>query len=160
MRAFLLFLSSLITLLTFKSYAYVGDSVSQHTPLSKHAFQIDTPKGFVSGILLVSENDEYINGSMINEFGVSAIDFSYSKKKQKVKLLSVVSFLNKWYIKQVLKNDIMFCLHVLFDTPYKKNHGYEVVRTIDSVSITNPKRQLKYSFSPLTLSPNEDDTEK
>lgn len=136
------------------------DSVMQSSPLQKHTFQIETSNGFVSGILLVSEDDENINGSMINEFGVSAIDFSYSKKKQKVKLLNVISFLNKWYIKHVLKNDIKFCLHVLYDVPFKKKHNYEVVHTVDSITIINNKRHLKYTFSPLTISTNEDDTEE
>lgn len=160
MRAFLLFLSSLIALLTFNLSANEVDSVMQASPLQKHTFQIETSKGFISGILLVSEDDENINGSMINEFGVSAIDFSYSKKKQKVKLLSVVSFLNKWYIKQVLKNDIKFCLHILYGTSFKKKHNYEVIRMVDSVTIINNKRHLKYTFSPLTNSTNEDDTEE
>lgn len=160
MRAFLLFLSSLVALLTFNLRANEVDSIMQSSPLQKHTFQIETSNGFISGILLVNESDEYINGSMINEFGVSAIDFSYSKEKQKVKLLNVISFLNKWYIKQVLKNDIKFCLHVLYNTPFKKKHNYEVTRTIDSVTIINNKRHLKYSFSPLTIPTNEDDSEE
>jgi len=137
------------------------DSVNKQNQLYRYAFQIETPNGFVSGIMLVNENDENITGSMINEFGVSAIDFSYSRDKQKVKLLSVVSFLNKWYIKQVLKNDIKFCLHVLFGIPFKKKHSYEIIRNLDCVEIINTKRHLKYSFSPLTNSTNNtDDTEE
>lgn len=160
MKAFLLFLSSLIVFPAFNLGATEVDAVMQVTPLRKYAFQIETAGGFVSGILLVSEDDENINGSMINEFGVSAIDFSYSKKRQKVKLLNVVSFLNKWYIKQVLRNDIKFCLHVLCDTPFKRRHDYDVVNTPDSVTIINNKRHIKYSFSPLTITANEDGTEE
>ncbi len=111
--------------------------------------------------MLVSDNNENITGSMINEFGVSAIDFSYSREKQKVKLWSVVNFLNKWYIKRVLKNDIKFCLHVLFEIPYQKKHTYEIIRKADCVEILNTKQHLKYSFSPLTNSTNNtDDTEE
>lgn len=160
MRAFLLFLSSLVALLTFNLRANEVNSVMHASPLQKHTFQIETSNGFVSGVLLVSENDENINGSMINEFGVSAIDFSYSKKKQKVKLLSVVSFLNKWYIKQVLKNDIKFCIHILYGIPFKKKHNYEVIHRVDSVTIINNNRHLKYTFSPLTIPTNENDSEE
>lgn len=156
MRVFLLFLSSLVALLTFNLRANEVDSVIHASPLQKHTFQIETSNGFVSGVLLVSENDENINGSMINEFGVSAIDFSYSKKKQKVKLLNVVSFLDKWYIKQVLKKDIKYCLHILYGVPFKKKHSYEVAATEDSVSIINLRRHLKYTFSSI----HEDDTEE
>lgn len=160
MRAVLLFLSSIIALCAVNVSAMSVDSIAQPSPLQKHVFQIETPKGFISGIMLVNENGETINGSMINEFGVSAIDFSYSKKKQKVKLMNVVSFLNKWYIKQVLKNDLKFCLHILYHIPYKKYHKYEVIRSHDTVAIINNKRHLKYSFSPLTLSIIKDATEE
>ncbi len=161
MRLFLLFLSSLFSLISFSVRADELDSVNKQSPLCRYAFQIDTPNGFVSGIMLVSENDENITGSMINEFGVSAIDFSYSREKQKVKLLSVVNFLNKWYIKRVLKNDIKFCLHVLFEIPYQTKHPYEIIKKADCVEILNTKRHLKYSFSPLTNSTNNtDDTEE
>lgn len=160
MRVFLLFLSSLVTLLTFNLNTNDADSNMPSSPLQRHTFQIETSKVFISGILLVSEDDEHINGSMINEFGVSAIDFSYSKKKQKVKLLNVISFLNKWYIKRVLKNDIRFCLHTLYDTPFDKKHSYEVNHTVDSVTIINTKRHLKYTFSPLTITTDKHDTEE
>lgn len=136
------------------------DSIPQSSPLQKYAFQIETSNGFISGILLVSESDENIKGSMINEFGVSAIDFSYSKQKQKIKLMNVISFLNKWYIKQVLKNDIKFCLHILYKTLFKDNHKYEVIRSQDSVTIINNKRHLKYTFSPLTPLLPQDDPEE
>ena len=160
MRAFSLFLSSLAVLLTFCFNASAEDSDIRTEPTRKHTFQIETPSGGISGILIVSDTDDFIKGSMINEFGVSAIDFSYSKKKQKVKLLNVVSFLNKWYIKLVLKNDLKFCLHVLYGTPFKAKHGYGVTRTGDSVTITNTKRRLRYTFSPLTITATEDETEE
>lgn len=160
MRTFLLFLTSLIAPLIFNHRANEVDSVIQTAPLQKYTFQIETSNGFISGILLTNEDNENITGSMINEFGVSAIAFSYSKKKQKLKLLNVVSLLNKWYIKRVLKNDIKFCLHVLYDNPSKKKYNYEVVRKVDSVTVINSKRHLKYTFSPLTISSNENDTKE
>lgn len=117
------------------------------------AFRIEMQKGYVSGIMITGESDEYINGSMVNEFGISAIDFTFSKKKGKVKLINVGSFLNKWYIKQVLKNDINFALHILYGTPYNKKHNYEVTREGPNLIIFNTKRKIKYIFSPLQICP-------
>lgn len=159
MRRFLLFLNSLLFICTFSMRANNIDSTEVSHQLRRYTFQIETSKAFVSGLLLANENEEAINGSMINEFGVSAIDFTYSKEKQKVKILNVVSFLNKWYIKMVLKNDLKFCLHILYDTPFNSKNNYEVVHSGETVSIVNHKRNLKYTFTPLN-STNENDTEE
>jgi len=121
MKRFLLFLNSLLFVCAIGLCANDIDSTDVNNQLQRYAFQIETDKAFVSGLLLANESEDVINGSMINEFGVSAIDFTYSKRKQKVKLLNVVSFLNKWYIRMVLKNDLKFCLHILYGTPFNKN---------------------------------------
>lgn len=159
MKRFLLFLNSLLFFCTFGLRADDIASPEVSHQLQRFSFQIETDKAFVSGLLLANEDDEVIYGSMINEFGVSAIDFTYFKKKQKVKLLNVVSFLNKWYIKMVLKNDLKFCLHILYNTPFDSRNKYDIVRNGDSVSIINNKHKLKYTFTPLN-SQNANDTEE
>lgn len=149
MRAFLLFLlSSILTVCN----AFAASETDTHTDASetrKMAFRIEMQKGYVSGIMICAETEDAINGSLVNEFGISAIDFSYTKKKEKVKLINVGSFLNKWYIKQVLKNDINFAIHILYDIPFKKKNNYEVSRDGENVTIFNTKRNIKYTFSPL-----------
>lgn len=159
MRRFLIFLSSIIALLGSNAMAQEADSAIELSQLKRYAFQIETKGGYVSGILLVSDSPDVLNGSMVNEFGVSAIDFSYSKPKDKIKLLNVVSFLNKWYIKRVLSNDIKFCLHELFDTPYTKIHSYIVEQDGESISILNNKRHIKYTFFPLKKTAETYETE-
>ena len=157
MKRFLLFLNSLLFVCAIGFSANDIDEVSNQ--LHRYTFQIETDKAFVSGLLLTNECEEVINGSMINEFGVSAIDFTYSKRKQKVKLLNVVSFLNKWYVRMVLKNDLKFCLHILYGTPFNQKNKYEIVRIGNTVSIINHKRNLKYTFTPLNTT-DADDTEE
>lgn len=158
MKTFLLFLSSLLTLCVFDIRAQESDVNLPAPVVSRFAFQIEVARGFVSGIAVFSDQDDAIKGCMINEFGVSALDFIYDKRKQKLKLLKVVSFLNKWYIKAVLKNDLRFALHILFDTPFKgKTNSYQVDRQDDLLSILNTKRNIKYTFSPLIVSPQDSD---
>lgn len=149
MRAFLLFLLSSVFVIC---NAFAASETDTHTDASetrKMAFRIEMQKGYVSGIMICAETEDAINGSLVNEFGISAIDFSYTKKKEKVKLINVGSFLNKWYIKQVLKNDINFAIHILYDIPFKKKNIYEVSRNGENVTIFNTKRNIKYTFSPL-----------
>lgn len=152
MRIFLLFLSSFISVFAY-SQAETRDSLEMQTSAFqdiKCAVSIDTGKASVTGILITKENDEFILGSIINEFGISAMDFSYNKSKDKLKLEHVVSFLNKWYIKRVLSNDIKFCLHILYDMPLKKMHNYQINKAVDLTRIINTKRKISYTFSPIT----------
>lgn len=149
MRTFLLFLLSSVFAVCSAFAASETDPQTNASENRKMAFRIEMQKGYVSGIMICAETEDNINGSMVNEFGISAIDFSYSKKKEKVKLINVGSFLNKWYIKQVLKNDINFALHILYGIPYKKKHHYEVTHDGENVTIFNTKRKIKYIFSPL-----------
>lgn len=159
MKQILLFLNSFLLICTFSMRASNYDHIEDYHQLQRYSFQIETEKAFVSGLLLLNDNDNSIVGSMINEFGVSALDFIYSKKKQKIKLLSVISFLNKWYIKMILKNDIKFCLHILYNTPYKSKHNYKIVHLDDTILIINHKQKIKYSFTPLNVN-EANDTEE
>ncbi len=149
MRTFLLFLLSSVFVICNAFAASESESQSDAPKNRKMAFRIEMQKGYVSGIMICAETEDAINGSLVNEFGISAMDFSYLKKKGKVKLINVGSFLNKWYIKQLLKNDINFAIHILYDMPYKKDHHYEVTRDDENVTIFNTKRKIKYTFSPL-----------
>lgn len=71
---------------------------------AKYAATIEMQKGYISGIcILASEPDNY-RGVIFNEFGITAIEFTYAKKK--VKLENVIKMLDKWYIKRVLRRDL------------------------------------------------------
>lgn len=148
-RITLLFLSFLCSLFTSVAQEKESESGVDSLLTRRYAFEITMEKGHISGIMIAKESDDFIVGTMVNEFGVSALSFVYDKEKNKIKLQDVMSMLNKWYIKRVLKQDLTFCLHILYDTPYRKKHNYIITKTIDKVSITNPKRKLTYSFMPL-----------
>ena len=63
----------------------------------------------ITGICIMNvAPDNSIVGTVVNEFGVKAFDFTFSKGKAKV--LNVVGPLNKWYIKKVLRGDFTFIL--------------------------------------------------
>ena len=72
----------------------------------KYNATIEMSKGYVSGVCIMTNDGGVIKGSLFNEFGISAIDFTYQPDKKKVKLLSVIKILNKWYIKRVLRKDL------------------------------------------------------
>jgi len=74
---------------------------------ARYAMTIELPKAYVSGVcLLHNDGDSNIKGSIVNEFGVSFIDFSYSIERGKVRLHNVAGPLNKWYIRIGLRRDL------------------------------------------------------
>lgn len=159
MRTFLLFLLSSVFVVCNAFAAPERELLTDAPATLKMAFRIEMQKGYVSGIMICAETEDVINGSLVNEFGISAIDFSYSKKKEKVKLMNVGSFLNKWYIRRVLKNDINFAIHILYDIPYKKKNNYEVSHDGANVTVFNTTRKIRYIFSPLQNKSNNDTEE-
>ena len=54
------------------------------------------------------EDDGSIVGTVVNEMGVKAFDFTYANGKAKV--INVLGPLNKWYIRMVLRKDFSFIL--------------------------------------------------
>ncbi len=67
---------------------------------------IEMKKGYMSGVCILVNDGGLVKGSLFNEFGISALEFTYRSGTQKVKLLSVIKMLDKWYIKRVLRKDL------------------------------------------------------
>ncbi len=105
------------------------DSIDQRV---RYEIVIEMPKAYLSGLMIMHKpSEDRVNVSVINEFGISLLDFSYDEKKNNVKIHSITDKMNKWYIKRTLRNDF-------------KN----VLRAIrgGSKEYFNSKRKIKYSF--------------
>lgn len=97
---------------------------------------IEFPRGGMTGICAMRYECGVMKGCLFNEFGISALDFTYRPDKRKVRIEHVIKMLNKWYIKRVLRQDL---LHVI-DALAQGNTTY-----------INAKRHITYQFSPMTL---------
>jgi len=92
------------------------------------------PRGYVSGLLLLRCEDQTVKGSLFNEFGITALDFTYDRRKDKVRLHSVVKMMDRWYIRRVLRRDLR-----------------EVMKRLeqgDSI-YENSKHHIHYKFTPM-----------
>lgn len=137
MRRFLR-LTNLILSLFFMAQAVKAQDVcfpQNDGDKARYAVQIDFKQAYISGVGILACQEEKIVGSVFNEFGVSALAFSYHPQKDKVKIISVIHQLNKWYIKRILKKDIRNLIAVLKDggTSYK-----------------DEKYHITYTFTPLS----------
>ena len=101
---------------------------------AKYSAYIDMPQGYVSGVCVLFNEGTVIQGSLFNEFGITALSFSYDIKKEKIKLYSVVKLMDKWYIKRILKKDLKQLMKCL-------QKGESVYQ--------NEKYHITYSFSTL-----------
>ena len=104
MQSCLLFISLLLSVLTSRLYAQTtfpadGESI-------RYTAYIEMEKGYVSGICILHRDGDTVHGSLFNEFGITALDFTYHLEKKKVKLHTVMPMMNKWYIRKVLKKDL------------------------------------------------------
>lgn len=95
---------------------------------------IEMPHAYISGICILLNDGQVIKGSLINEFGLTAIDFIYYPKKEKVKLCSVFGAMDKWYIHRVLRKDLAQLLQCL-----KQGETQYI----------NKRRNITYNFKPV-----------
>ena len=72
----------------------------------RYAASIEMPKAYLSGICVLLREGDVVRGSLFNEFGVTALDFTYHPESQKVKLHHVIKIMDKWYIRRVLRKDL------------------------------------------------------
>ena len=99
----------------------------------RYNIQIDIKKVYLSGVCILVRQDDKIVSSIVNEFGVSLMDFSYDPFKEKVKIHSITKKLDRWYIKRILKKDIKSMLKIMqaggneyLDSKYKIKYTFSV----------------------------------
>ena len=94
------------------------------------------------------EDDGSVVGTVVNEMGVKAFDFTYANGKAKV--INVLGPLNKWYIRMVLRKDFSFILSNI-------DGGQNVVQKKRSMTFTpeddivvrNDKFNIQYIFTSM-----------
>lgn len=68
---------------------------------------IQMPNAYISGICILLNEDGVIKGCLFNEFGITALDFTFNPKLRKVELHHIVEIMDKWYIRRVLRKDLV-----------------------------------------------------
>ncbi len=95
---------------------------------------VELPRGYLSGICVLRNEGPAVRGCLFNEFGISALAFTYMPARQKVKIDYVAGKLNKWYIRRVLRRDLLQLMANL-------RRGVGTYR--------NARRHIDYRFTPL-----------
>ncbi len=134
MRKYLLLISILLLPLMSLTVQAQDSLIAQQTPLSdsigcktKYATTIELSKGYLSGITIMVREADVYHGVLFNEFGITALEFTYQPQIKKVELIEVIAMLDKWYIRRVLKNDLQYVMENLMKgNPTYKNEKYHI----------------------------------
>lgn len=147
MTRFLVYLSLLLTG-GLSAYSQNPGALPQDT-VFRYGFEMSMQKGGLTGVALTRLDNNAIYGSIINEFGVSALDFTYDIRRGKVKLNHLVSFLDKWYIRRVLRADLRVCLDRLYGLSDRMPKKHDVLQNGSTLTVCNLAHDISYSFTPL-----------
>lgn len=103
----------------------------------------------LTGLCIVNEvSEDTVMGTIVNEFGVKAFDFSIDNGKGRV--FNVIRPLDKWYIRRVLKGDFGFIFNNMKrgqDLIIKKRHLSFMPN--GEIHVRNEKYKIRYTFTPM-----------
>ena len=92
--------------------------------------------------------DGSIVGTVVNEFGIKAFDFTFANGKAKV--FNVIGPLNKWYIRKVLKGDFTFLLSNMKKSGDVKKKKRRLTVTPDGdIVMRNDRFKISYTLTPM-----------
>lgn len=100
----------------------------------KYTASIEMQRAYLSGICVLQHDGNEIKGSLFNEFGITALDFTYDLQKEKIRLHSLISMMDKWYIRKTLRKDLRLLMRNM-------QNGL--------TEYTNQRRHIKYQLTPL-----------
>ena len=134
MRKYLLLISILLLSLASLTVQAQDSLIVQQTPLldsigckTRYATTIELSKGYLSGITIMVREADVYHGVLFNEFGITALEFTYQPQTKKVELIEVIAMLDKWYIRRVLKNDLQYVMENLMKgNPTYKDEKYHI----------------------------------
>ena len=166
MRSFLL-LISLLLISAFSSGAYVASTGSATRNISvtelvevtdttespyifpfndneptRYTVAITFKNASFSGICVVKQKDDIIVGTIVNEFGIRAFDFTVSLDRKHVKLLNVMKTLDKCLVRKTIARD----LRRLFSSSSTDEYV-----SVEGVKIIMRRPNRSYTFSKMNI---------
>lgn len=125
------------------AYAYENGHIKEYSVV------IDARGKQITGICMMNmSEDGTIVGTIVNEFGIRAFDFTFNGKIAKI--LNVFSPINKWYIRKVLRKDITFLLlNFKKGKNVAKDKRTMTVSSSGEIILENNRYNLRYTFKSL-----------
>lgn len=99
----------------------------------------------LTGVCVVKTGADGSRGTLVNEFGVHALDFLLTADRRRVRLLNVVAQLDRWYIRRVVRRDLQ---HLFGATAagHPSRHREVTVGDDGCVVLVNTKYNIRYTI--------------
>lgn len=95
-----------------------------------------------SGICVVKNIGTQIAGTIVNEFGIRAFDFTMSQDRRRVKLLTVMKPLDKCLIRKAIARDLKRLFNATASDEYVSVDGEKIIMRRPSRSYTFSKMNI------------------
>lgn len=115
-----------------------------------YAVTLDFGRAHLTGLCIVKRLDNELVGTLLNEFGIRALDFRYDPQRGRVRLSNLLALLDSWYIRKTLRRDLSLLLqNAALEAPLQRR-GRRLARLDDgTLSLTHTRRDLELRFTPL-----------
>jgi len=112
--------------------------------IQQYRLTIHFGKQNITGILMIRHSDCW-KGNVMNEFGISAFDFTVTDRKCKIQ--HAVSYLNKWYIRRTIESDFLFLL-APSQRPFMKSRKVET-EPDGTIRLINTAHSIQYILNKI-----------
>lgn len=117
-----------------------------------HSVTISYRGSAISGVCILKRTGDNVAGSIVNEFGVKMLDFTYDIRHEKVQCRNIFGMMDRPYIRKTLKADLQFILsHSAEDGKVETSERIISVEQGGIWSFSNIDVGLGYLFSPITV---------
>lgn len=117
-------------------FSFEGDESTRYT------VAITFKTASFSGICVVKNIGTQIAGTIVNEFGIRAFDFTMNRDRRHVKLLNVMKPLDKCLIRKAIARDLKRLFNATTTDEYVSVDG-------DKITMRRPSRS--YTFSKMNI---------
>lgn len=128
-------------------------SLAQEDSIAEYRVEIEARNRVITGICAIGRQPAgTLAGTIVNEMGMKAFDFRFDGKK--VRLENVFPPINKWYIKRVLRKDMLLLLsNIGSRTNAEKGKRSLTFDNDGGMRLQNNRFHIVYSFSKLQRIP-------
>lgn len=128
----------------------MSDSVlTDSVEIKQYNFSLQVKDQEVTGICVtrfISQTEAV--GTVMNEFGLTILDFEY--KDGKTKLSNLPPMLDRWFVRRILQNDFSFFFkHLPSGQDFKKRSRRITFSPEGEVTLLNKRFKLTYTFTPI-----------
>lgn len=126
-----------VTTETAYLFRFDGDESTRYTVV------ITFKTASFSGICVVKNIGTQIAGTIVNEFGIRAFDFTMSQDRRRVKLLNVMKPLDKCLIRKAIARDLKRLFNATTTAGYVSVDGEKIIMRRPSRSYTFSKMNIQ-----------------